>query len=178
MKSQSDWKRQPVQSTNCHCFRSKGLVIRNATIFYAKLGKSKIGACLGRGALFSIVHPKMILAAAISHLVPMSGAKATAVQTRSRLPGRLWTSQGVWTAAGSEAPRRFGSSLRNRKAVSPLRSATAVPKYLVAATPRCVLLLLDVFVSFRVFRGLNRKTFGSIFERVPSDWAWTCRRSV
>jgi hypothetical protein len=30
-----------------------------------------------------------------------------------------------WTAAGSEAPRRFGSSVRNRKAVSPLRSATA-----------------------------------------------------
>jgi hypothetical protein len=34
-----------------------------------------------------------------------------------------------WTAAGSEAPRRFGSSVRSRKAVSPLRSATAVQNY-------------------------------------------------
>src|ERR1017187_7570476 len=31
-----------------------------------------------------------------------------------------------WTAAGSEAPRRFGSFVRSRKAVSPLRSVTAV----------------------------------------------------
>jgi len=31
-----------------------------------------------------------------------------------------------WIAAGSEAPRRFGGSIRSRKAVSPLRSATAV----------------------------------------------------
>ena len=30
-----------------------------------------------------------------------------------------------WTAAGSEAPRRFGSCDRSPKAVSPLRSATA-----------------------------------------------------
>jgi hypothetical protein len=35
----------------------------------------------------------------------------------------------LWTAAGSEAPRRFGSSIRNRKAVSPLRSATAVQNF-------------------------------------------------
>jgi hypothetical protein len=34
--------------------------------------------------------------------------------------------QTFWSAAGSEAPRRFGSSVRSRKAVSPLRSATAV----------------------------------------------------
>jgi hypothetical protein len=31
-----------------------------------------------------------------------------------------------WTAAGSEAPCRFGSCDRSPKAVSPLRSATAI----------------------------------------------------
>jgi hypothetical protein len=31
-----------------------------------------------------------------------------------------------WSAAGSEAPRRFGNSVRSRKAVSLPRSATAV----------------------------------------------------
>ena len=31
-----------------------------------------------------------------------------------------------WTAAGSEAPRRFGNAVSSRKAVSPLLSATAV----------------------------------------------------
>jgi hypothetical protein len=31
-----------------------------------------------------------------------------------------------WTAVGSEAPRRFGSCDRSPKAVSPLRSATAI----------------------------------------------------
>jgi hypothetical protein len=39
--------------------------------------------------------------------------------------GRAAT-KSFWTAAGSEAPRRFGSSIHNRKAVSPLRFATAV----------------------------------------------------
>jgi hypothetical protein len=36
------------------------------------------------------------------------------------------TAKSFWTAAGSEAPRRFGSSILSRKAVSPLRSSTAV----------------------------------------------------
>jgi len=36
------------------------------------------------------------------------------------------TTDAVWTAAGSEAPRRFGHARRQPKAVSPLRSATAL----------------------------------------------------
>jgi hypothetical protein len=43
-----------------------------------------------------------------------------------RRKGAETQSKSFWTAAGSEAPRRFGSSVRNQKAVSPLRSATAV----------------------------------------------------
>jgi hypothetical protein len=39
------------------------------------------------------------------------------------------TAKSFWTAAGSGAPRRFGCSIRSRKAVSPLRSATAVQNY-------------------------------------------------
>ena len=47
--------------------------------------------------------------------------------TRRGLARRAAT-EAFWTAAGSAAPRRFGSPVRNRKAVSPQRSATAVQK--------------------------------------------------
>ncbi len=49
---------------------------------------------------------------------------------RNPTPGRQgakpFSHKQSWTAAGNEAPRRFESSDRIRKAVSPLRSATAL----------------------------------------------------
>jgi len=41
----------------------------------------------------------------------------------------LRRNHGLWTAAGSEAPRRFWMPPVVRKAVSPLRSATAVQNF-------------------------------------------------
>jgi hypothetical protein len=52
-------------------------------------------------------------------------------------PGRgLRRNHGFWTAAGSEAPRRFWTQPAVRKAVSPLRSATAVQIFVVRAQLR------------------------------------------
>ena len=57
-----------------------------------------------------------------------------------------------WIAAGSEAPRRFGISVHDRKAVSPLRSATAVQS--VRAFLACALLcLLVVLFAHRARAG-------------------------
>ena len=47
-----------------------------------------------------------------------------------------------WTAAGSEAPRRFWKQPGARKAVSPLRSATAVQNF-VGNEPAARLGILD-----------------------------------
>ena len=45
----------------------------------------------------------------------------------------LRRNHGLWTAAGSEAPRRFWMPPVVRKAVSPLRSATAVQIFVIGA---------------------------------------------
>ena len=46
--------------------------------------------------------------------------------TDEKLAARMSKWQRFWTAAGSEAPRRFGDEENDAKAVSPLRFATAV----------------------------------------------------
>jgi hypothetical protein len=53
--------------------------------------------------------------------------------TRINLTGPLAATTIFWTAAGSEAPRRFWKQPAVRKAVSPLRSATAVQIFVVRA---------------------------------------------
>jgi hypothetical protein len=116
----------------------------------------------------------------------MSGAKANAVQTLHEIRGSLANApalglrrvhrrfssgangRGFWIAAeipqsGSHVALEVLSAIekRCRRCALPPQS-----KFLVTATPRCVLLRLD---AFRVFRGLNGKICGSICQRLPSD---------
>src|ERR1035437_7030306 len=57
-----------------------------------------------------------------------------------------------WTAAGSEAPRRFWKQPSARKAVSPLRSATAVQIFIVRA--RSCRIVLRIFARKRRRRAI------------------------
>jgi hypothetical protein len=60
-------------------------------------------------------------------------------QSKATADGQRWTwrgfrlNHGSWTAAGSAAPRHFRKPAGARKAVSPLRSATAVQIFVVRA---------------------------------------------
>src|SRR5688500_3045818 len=73
--------------------------------------------------------------------------------------------QTVWTAAGSEAPRRSGTTPSASKAVSPLRSATAVQKAgrrkqmwaWAVALAACLALLLTGWWGWREWRPGERK---------------------
>ena len=62
---------------------------------------------------------------------------------RKTTDGPGWTQSGsrrrhgIWSAAGSEAPRRFGKQAAPRKAVSPLRSVSSLP----SATARVIVVL-------------------------------------
>jgi len=55
----------------------------------------------------------------------------------------LRRNHGFWTAAGSEAPRRFWAQPTVRRAVSPLRSATAVQIFVVRARTLVIVLRMD-----------------------------------
>jgi len=72
--------------------------------------------------------------------------KAKPDEIKATTDGHRWTQRGFrrnhssWTAAGSAAPRRFRKPASARKAVSPLRSATAVQILVVRARSRMIAL--------------------------------------
>jgi hypothetical protein len=73
---------------------------------------------------------------AVSPLRSATALQSSAVRARSCMivvQRGLRRSHRVWSAAGSEAPRRFRKQGHARKAVSPLRSATAVQIFAVRA---------------------------------------------
>src|ERR1019366_10746129 len=55
--------------------------------------------------------------------------------------------QRIWSAAGSEAPRRFRNHAWSRIAVSPLRSATALHNVVVGAHSGTVVVLVGLLIS-------------------------------
>ena len=79
-------------------------------------------------------------------------------------------SDGLWTAAGSEAPRRFRNQGRAGKAVSPLRSATAVHNFALRAVNEVVMFSACASVLLASGNGVAGAMVSNAGYHIFIDW--------